>query len=119
MKKHNLLPLIQGSCFILINFLLQSCGGLHNLPLEAKAAPTQRLEQIEGQVSIIEQEQEHNSSPPIMPELWQYIFSYLDFEGVLTARAINRDWNELITGFRETAIVGLENKPRHMIHTRG
>ncbi|NEJ82986.1 hypothetical protein GR268_41620, partial [Rhizobium leguminosarum] len=54
-----------------------------------------------------------------MPELWQYIFSQLDFEGVLAARSVSADWNELITGFRQAGIVGLENKPSHIIDRGG
>jgi Ran GTPase-activating protein (RanGAP) involved in mRNA processing and transport len=65
-----------------------------------------------------EQEQASSTLPTIMPELWQYIFSYLDFEGVLAARSVSADWNRLITGFREAGIVGVENKPCHISDTR-
>jgi hypothetical protein len=53
-----------------------------------------------------------------MPELWQKIFSYLDFEGVLAARAVNGKWNHLITGFKKVGIVGVKNNPPHIINTR-
>jgi hypothetical protein len=130
MKKHYFLPFLQAACFLLINLLLQSCGGSHSLPIQGDEEPSsiitiaqeekQQLE-IEGQVSIIganqEQEQKVNSLPAIMPELWQEIFSHLDFEGVLAARLVSADWNQLITGFREAGIVGVENKPCHIINT--
>jgi hypothetical protein len=122
MKKHYFLPLIQGACFLLISLLLQSCGGSANLPIEEEEEPAEMREQLERQVSIIganqEQEQKGNPLPTIMPELWQEVFSYLDFKGVLAARAVNRDWNELITGFREAGIVGVENNPHHIIDAR-
>jgi hypothetical protein len=120
MKKHYFLPLLQGAYFWLIILLLQSCGGLGNVLLEEE--PAEMREQIERQVSIIranqEQEQESNSLPAIMPELWQEIFSYLDFKEVLAARSVSADWNRLITGFREAGIVGVENKTSHIIDAR-
>ena len=126
MKKRYLLPFLQAACFMLLSLLLQNCGGLHNLPLEGEAEPVETREQIESQVLIIVEEheqnlieQEGNSLPTIMPELWQEVFSYLDFEGVLAARAVNSDWNQLITGYREAGIVGVGNKPTHIIDTRG
>lgn len=63
---------------------------------------------------MIEEHQQERRSilPALMPELWQYIFSYLDFEGVLAARAVSAEWNMLITGFRQAGVVGLkDNKP--------
>jgi hypothetical protein len=123
MKKLDLLPFLQGACFLLISLLLQNCGGSTNLPIGAEEESAGIIEQIEGQGSIIganqEQEQKGNSLPAIMPELWQEIFSYLKFGDILAAKAVNRDWNELITGFREVGIVGVENKPCHIIDTRG
>jgi hypothetical protein len=110
MKKHYLLPFLQAACFLFISLLLQNCGDSHNLPLEGEQEPKETIEQIEGQVS-----RESNDLPAIMPELWQEIFSYLDFEGVLAARSASADWNRLITGFREAGIVGVENKPSHII----
>jgi hypothetical protein len=53
-----------------------------------------------------------------MSELWQDIFSYLDFKRVLSARAVNSDWSQLITGYREAGMVGVKNKPFHIIDTR-
>ncbi|MHB9147979.1 MAG: F-box protein [Candidatus Amoebophilus sp.] len=121
MKKRYFLPLLQVACFMLISVLLQSCGGFSNLPIEVEPAGT--IDQEEGQVSIIgenqEQQQASNTLPILMPELWQYIFSQLDFEGVLAARTVSPDWNELITGFRQASIVGVENKPCHIIDTSG
>jgi hypothetical protein len=38
---------------------------------------------------------------------------------VLAARAVNSDWNQLITGFSKAGIVGVENKPSHIIDTGG
>jgi hypothetical protein len=120
MKKRYLSPLLQGACFMLISLVLQSCGGSTNLPIGEKER--EQLE-IEGQVSIIgasqKQEQASSTLPTIMPELWQEIFSYLDFKGILAARLVSADWNRLITGFREAGIVGVENKPQHIIDTRG
>jgi hypothetical protein len=119
MKKRYLLPFLQRAFFLFISLFLQSCDGSVNLPIEEER---EQLE-IERQVSIIganqEQEQEKNILPTLMPELWQEIFSYLDFEGVLAARAVSVDWNKLITGYREAGIVGVENKTQHIIDTRG
>ena len=117
MKKHYHLPFLQTACFMFIILLLQSCASSHNLPLEAEQKPTETVEKIENQVFIIEIK-EDNPLPAIMPELWQYIFSYLDFKGVLSARTVSADWNKLITGFREAGIVGVENKPIHIIDTQ-
>jgi hypothetical protein len=64
-------------------------------------------------------EQQSNAVPLLMPELWQHIFSYLDFEGVLAARAVSSTWNHLITGFRQVDVVGVNNKPPYTIDTRG
>jgi hypothetical protein len=120
MKKRYLLPFLQAACFILLSLLLQNCGGLENPPIQEERELTEIIEQIEGQVSIIgeEQEQESNPLPSIMPELWQEILSYLDFEEVLGVRSIDKDWNKLITGYREAGIVGVNNKPQHIIDTR-
>ncbi|MFH7479470.1 F-box protein, partial [Pseudomonas syringae pv. tagetis] len=52
----------------------------------------------EQEQDLIEQAQEVSSLDIFPPEIWQHIFSYLDFDGVLAARAVNRDWNQLITG---------------------
>jgi hypothetical protein len=123
MKKRYFFALLQAACFLLISLLLQNCGGSSNLPLEGEQKPVEMIEQIKGQVSVVEanqeREQESSSLPTIMPELWQEIFSYLGFEGVLAARAVNSDWNQLITGYRKAGIVGIENKPCHIIDTRG
>ncbi|MHB9147982.1 MAG: hypothetical protein ACYC2U_06275 [Candidatus Amoebophilus sp.] len=47
-----------------------------------------------------------NTLPIAMSELWQHIFSPLDFEGVLAARAVSGDWNKL-----EGAISSYETAP--------
>jgi hypothetical protein len=112
MKKRYHLPLLQRAFFLFISLFLQNCGGLVSPPIQGEQEPTETIEQ-EGQVS-----QESNSVPTIMPELWQEIFSYLDFEGVLAARSVNGDWNRLITGFRGAGIIGVENKPTHIIDAR-
>jgi hypothetical protein len=119
MKKRYLLPFRQTACFLLISLLLQNCGGSGNLPLEREQELKETIEQKEGQLTTIgkEEQQENTPIPTIMPELWQEVFSYLDFEGVLAARSVNADWNKLITGFREAGIVGVENKPSHIIDT--
>jgi hypothetical protein len=119
MKKHYYLPLPLVACLLFVSVVLQSCGGSTNLPIQEE-----EREQIaiEGQVSIIgenqEQGQENKVLPTLMPELWQCIFSYLNFEAVLVVRSVSVDWNELITGFREVGIRGVENKPSHIIDTR-
>jgi Ran GTPase-activating protein (RanGAP) involved in mRNA processing and transport len=130
MKKHYSLPLLQGACFLLISLLLQSCGGSHNLPIEGEEELTTieleeqgrrkraRIEGLDQEHSLINQEQKSSTLPTIMPELWQEIFSYLDFEGVLAARSVSADWNKLITGYREAGIVGVKNKPFHIIDAR-
>ncbi|MHB9146872.1 MAG: F-box protein [Candidatus Amoebophilus sp.] len=122
---------------LLISFFSQSCGGSHNLPIrgEEELSATTTVEQEEGQeqgrrkrarIEIGEEQeqrligqQEDNPLPVLMPELWQEIFSYLDFEGILAARSVSPTWNELITGFRQAGISGVENKPCHIIDTRG
>ena len=106
MKKRYHLPLLQRAFFLFISLFLQNCGGLVGPPIQGE----------QEQPEIIEQES--NTIPAIMPELWQEIFSYLDFEGFLAARAVNKDWNELITGYREAGIVGVENKPTRIINAR-
>jgi hypothetical protein len=72
----------------------------------------------EKEQKLMEQ-QENYSLPTIMPELWQEIFSHLNFEDILSAKAVNRDWNQLITGFRQVGVVGVENKPSYIIDTSG
>jgi Ran GTPase-activating protein (RanGAP) involved in mRNA processing and transport len=121
MKKRYLLPLPLVVCFLLVSLFLQSCGGSSNLPLQEEGegpSTITTIEQEKDQEQRLIEEQEDNPSPTIMPELWQEIFSYLDFEGVLAARAVNSDWNKLITGFREAGMVGVENKPCHIIDAR-
>ncbi|MHB9147108.1 MAG: F-box-like domain-containing protein [Candidatus Amoebophilus sp.] len=135
MEKRHLLPFLQAACFILLSLLLQNCGGSANLPLEGEVEATEAIEGEEQgrrkrtrieigeeereEQRLIEQGQEISSFDIFPAEIWQEIFSYLDFEGVLSARAVNKDWNQLITGFREINIVGLENKPFHITHTSG
>jgi hypothetical protein len=132
MKKRYLLPLLQAACFMLVSLILQSCGDSHNLLLEGeeelitieseeqgrRKRPRIEIEE-DHEKNIIEQEPGMDSFDVFPPEIWQYISSYLDFEGALSARAVNKDWNQLITGFREINIVGLENKPFHITHTSG
>ena len=129
MKKYYFLSLLQSAFFLFISFLLQSCGGSSDLSLEAEEEPSimitieEREEQgrrkrARIEVGEFEQGQEINSSEILPLELWQYIFSYLVFEGALSARAVNRDFNELITGFREVGVVGIKNKPAYSINTR-
>jgi hypothetical protein len=132
MIKHYFLPLLQGACFMLLSLFLQSCGGLGNLPLEGEEELTtiEREEQgrrkrarievrEEEQLVLMEQGQKVGSFDIFPPEIWQEIFTYLDFEGVLMARAVNSDWNQLITDSRQTGIVGVKNRPQHIIDTRG
>jgi hypothetical protein len=131
MKKRYLLPLLQGACFVLISLLLQSCGSSNKLPIEGEEElitiePEEqgrrkraRIEtQEEHEQNLIEQGQEISCFDIFPAELWQEIFSHLDFEGVLSARAVNSGWNQLITGYREAGVVGAKNKPHHNINTR-
>jgi hypothetical protein len=121
MKKYYYLSLLQVACFLLVSLLLQSCGGTSNLPIQTEEKPllTTTIEQEEDQVQRLIGQQEGNTLPTIMPELWQEIFSYLDFKDVLSARVVNSDWNKLITGYREAGVIGLESRPFHIIDTRG
>jgi hypothetical protein len=136
MIKRYLLPLLQGACLLLISLLLQNCGGSHNLPIEGEEEPADTIKLEEGQEqgrrkrarieigeeqekNLIEQGQEISSFDIFPLEIWQKIFSHLDFEGVLVAKAVNRDWNELITGFKETGIVGVENRAFYIIDRGG
>jgi hypothetical protein len=88
---------------LLASLLLQNCEGSYNLVIEREEEPlTTTIEQEEGQDQgrrkrarvemeqgeeprLMEQEQdlieeqEGNALPTIMPDLWQEIFSYLDF----------------------------------------
>ncbi|NEJ83285.1 hypothetical protein GR268_43205, partial [Rhizobium leguminosarum] len=131
MKKHYLSSLLQGACFLLVSLLLQNCGGSTNLPLEGEGEAIKveeqgrrkrariEIEQEERQEQgLIEQAQEISSFDIFPSEIWQYIFSYLKFEDILPARAVNRDWNQLITGFGEAGIKGVENKPSYITHAR-
>jgi hypothetical protein len=122
MKERYLSPLLQGACFMLLSLLLQNCDRSHNLPVEGGEEPpaTTPIEQGRRKRARIETEeyqQERSMIPAIMPELWQIIFSHLDFEGVLAAREVSTSWNELITGFRQPGIVGVENKSLYIINT--
>jgi hypothetical protein len=129
MKKRYFLPLLQRAFFLFISLFLQNCSGLHNLPIQEEEEPTETVEQGRRKRARIEmgeeeseeqrliEEHEGNALPTIMPELWQEVFSYLNFEGVLAARSVNKDWNKLITGYREAGIVGIENNPHHIIDT--
>jgi hypothetical protein len=124
MKKRYLLPFLQAAYFMFLGLLLQNCGGSYYLPLEAEEESTETIEQ-EGEqgrrkrarIETEEYQEERNIIPAIMPELWQIIFSHLDFEGVLAAREVSPNWNELITGFRQPGIVGVENKSLYIINT--
>jgi predicted RNA-binding protein len=121
MKKRHFLPLLQRAFFLFISLLLQNCGRLESPPIQGEQESTETIEQ-EGQISLslkVEEQPENNPLPAIMPELWQYIFSYLDFEGVLAARSVSADWNGLITGYKQAGIVGVENKPSHIIDIKG
>ncbi|MHB9147128.1 MAG: F-box protein [Candidatus Amoebophilus sp.] len=110
-------PQFQLLAYIIFSSLfLSGCDGQQNAHLEIGERPLL--------IKIKEQDQsligQGISLFDIFPsEIWQEIFSYLDFKGVLTARAVNRDWNELITGYRKPNIVGVENKPSHGINTYG
>jgi hypothetical protein len=65
------------------------------------------------------EEAQGNNLLNILPlEMWQEIFTHLKFEEILAARAVSHDWNELITGFRQVGVVGVENKPSYSIDTR-
>ena len=92
-------------------------GGM--LEGEEEPSSTTIIEQIQQQKQRLIEQQEGNTLPTIMPELWQEIFSHLDFKGVLTARAVSTDWNKLITGLKQLGVVGVENKPFHIINTSG
>jgi hypothetical protein len=94
-------------CFLLVSLFLQSCGGPTNLPIQGEeggSATTTKSARIEieeeQEQNLIEQAQEVSSFDIFPTEIWQEIFSYLKFEDILSARAVNSDWNELITGFR-------------------
>ncbi|NEJ83758.1 hypothetical protein GR268_45730, partial [Rhizobium leguminosarum] len=105
------MPLPIMVCLLLVSLFLQSCGGLGNLSLEGEEEATEAIE--------LEEQGQAVSSYDIFPsEIWQYIFSYLDFEDILSARAVSVDWNELITGYREAGIVGIKNNPPHIIDAR-
>ncbi|NEJ84212.1 hypothetical protein GR268_48150, partial [Rhizobium leguminosarum] len=120
------MPLV--ACLLFVSVVLQSCGGSTNLPIQEEENEPVEAEQgrgkgeriepgIEEEQNLIEQRQEVSSFDIFPTEIWQEIFSYLKFEDILPARAVNSDWNELITGFRQTGIVGVENKPSHIIDT--
>jgi hypothetical protein len=132
MERRYFLPLLTIVYCLIVSLFSQSCSGSRNLPIQGEEGPSsiitivqEEKEQTEigAQVSIIganqQQERERNTLPTIMSELWQYIFSYLNFEGVLAARAVNKGWNELITGYRETGVAGVENKPSYNNNTGG
>ena len=139
MKKHYSLTLLQMVCLLLVSLFLQSCGGSTNLSIEGEVEPTETIEQEEGSqgrrkrakieevdsgLEIIEMQQEplpeaSNICHMLPPEIWQEVFSHLDFEGVLSARAVSTNWNELITDTLQVSVVGVMNKARHIIDTRG
>jgi hypothetical protein len=130
MKKRNLLSLLQMACFMLISLLLQNCGGSNNLPIEGESTEVIEVEEQgrrkrarieigeEQEQNLVGQAQEISSFDIFPSEIWQEIFSYLKFEDILSARAVNSDWNELITGYRQVGLVGVEHKPFHITHTR-
>jgi hypothetical protein len=79
-----------------------------------------RIEIAEEQKQNLIEQVQGTSSFDILPlEIWQEVFSYLKFENILPARAVNRNWNGLITGFPQAGIVGAENQPQHIIDTHG
>jgi Ran GTPase-activating protein (RanGAP) involved in mRNA processing and transport len=119
MKKHYSSPLLQVACFLLVSLFLHNCGGSHNLPIEGeeKPSPTTTIDQKEAQEQSLTGQGLNNFN--ILPaELWQYIFLHLGFKEVLAARSVNTTWNELITGYREVGVVGLENKPYPTLNTQ-
>jgi hypothetical protein len=120
MIKRYFLPLLQGACFMIVSLFLQSCGGPHDLPIEGEAEPSTTITIVQQEEQRLIEQGQATSSLDIFPsEIWQEIFSHLDFEGVLSARAVNSDWNQLITGYREAGIVGVENNPHHIINIGG
>jgi hypothetical protein len=123
MKNHYSLPLPIVASFWLVSLLLQSCG-TGNLPIqrEEESSTATTIREGEGQAQrqrLIEQRQEISSLDIFPSEIWQEIFSHLDFVGALSARAVNKDWHELITGYRQVGIVGVLNKPSHIVHAKG
>ncbi|MHB9147130.1 MAG: F-box-like domain-containing protein [Candidatus Amoebophilus sp.] len=122
MKKRYFLAFLQAACFLLISFFLPSCVGTTTIERKEQGRRKRvriEIDQEEGEEQrLMEQGQEISSFDIFPPEIWQHIFSHLDFEGVLSARAVNRDWNQLITGFREVGIVGVNSKPSHTVDKR-
>ncbi|MHB9148201.1 MAG: F-box-like domain-containing protein [Candidatus Amoebophilus sp.] len=137
MRKHYFLSLPLVACLLLVSLFLQNCGGSANLSIEGEEEPTEiieqeeglqgrrkraRIEQVDSGLEIIEVQQEplqevSNTFNILPPEIWQEVFSHLDFEGILAARSVSADWNELITGYRQAGIIGVENRPNHIINT--
>ena len=60
----------------------------------------------EQEQRLIEQGQGISPFDIFPSEIWQEIFPYLKSEDILVARVVNRDWNQLITGFRQAGISG-------------
>ncbi|MHB9147555.1 MAG: F-box protein [Candidatus Amoebophilus sp.] len=141
MKRHSFLPLPLVAWLLLISILLQNCGGATNLPIEGEEEPTETIEQeeeegsqgrrkrakieeVDSGLEIIEMQQEPLSEASnichiLPPEIWQEVFSHLDFKGILSARRVSSTWNELITGTPQISVVGVMNKAHHIIDTRG
>ena len=131
------LPLV--ACLLLVSLLLQNCGGSANLSIEGEEEPTEiieqeegsqgrrkraKVEQVDSDLEIIGTQQEPlpealNICHMLPPEIWQEVFSHLNFEGILSARTVSATWNELITNTPQVSVVGVMNKVRHIIDTRG
>jgi len=130
------------ACILLVSLCLQSCGGSTNLSIEGEdnlAETTTieqeeegskgrrkraKIEQVDSGLEIIEIQQEplqeaSNTFNILPPEIWLEVFSHLNFKRILAARSVSHAWNELITGTPQISVVGVKNKTRHIIDTRG
>ena len=101
---------------LVIGVFLQSCNTPQQLPNQIEE------QEIEGQKRSrerirLQQREDDPAMVDLMPELWQHIFYYLDFEGVLAARVVSTSFNELITDSKQVGLVGVENKPHPIINT--
>ena len=74
---------------------------------------TSKLDESKNRKSNVAS-QEEEKLPVLMPEVWQHIFSYLNFENVLMTRTVSSSWSELISGFNKPGVLGVQHKPNRI-----
>ena len=123
---------------LLVSLLLQSCTDLSN-PLtpsqEAQPVQPDKREELSKQVTLEAKDtqdlfllanptspapiqvSEKGSFNNIPSELLELIFSYVGSQGMDTVRQLNKGFYKFTTGYDQTGMVGVENKPPYSFDT--